>query len=212
MASSMTVLLVEDDARVRCAVRELVSPSRFTLGGEAATVADALRLDLASADVVLLDLGLPDGSGLDVLRALRRERANTLAIVMTVFDDDAHVFEALRLGAVGYLLKDDLVGRLVPAIEEACAGGSPMSPTIARRVLGSFVEPAPSEGVALTKREREVTELLAHGSTYDDVARMLGISTNTVRTFIRSIYEKLHVGSKTEAVREAMRLGIVKKP
>src|SRR6185312_14132907 len=135
-----TVSLAEDDARVRAAVRALLAASRrFALVAEAASVAEAVvATRVVTPDVLLLDLGLPDGSGLDVLHALRERGAETLAIVMTVFDDEPHIFDALRAGAIGYLLKDDLVARLVPALDEACAGGSPMSPSIARRVLTSF--------------------------------------------------------------------------
>jgi DNA-binding NarL/FixJ family response regulator len=151
-----------------------------------------------------------------VLRVLRGVGLEPTAVVLTVFDDSEHVFDALRAGAVGYLLKDDFGARLVPALDEACAGGSPMSPTIARRVLASFAEP-PSTASAdlvppLTKREHEVTVLLADGASYDEIGRTLGVSTNTVRSFIRSIYDKLHVCSKTEAVKEAVRLGYVRLP
>ena len=213
-----SILLIEDDPRIRAAVRALVATEpRYELAGECGTVASGIARALASKpDVILLDLGLPDGSGTDVLRALRSEGLVALALVLTIFDDAEHVFDALRAGAVGYLLKDDLAARLVPALEEACAGGAPMSPRIARRVLASFADqaavPADAEHRALTKREREVTELLADGATYDEVARGLGVSTNTVRTFIRSIYDKLHVCSKTEAVREAVRLGYLRRP
>lgn len=210
-----SVAIVDDDLSVRRAARALIEPvSRFHLSSEADSVATASALLRdAHPDIVLLDLGLSDGSGIDVLRGLHASK-RPIAIVLTVFEDDAHIFEALRAGASGYLLKHDLDRKLVPALDEAVAGGAPMSPMIARRVLASFAPPAaspPNEQV-LTAREREVTELLAHGSTYDEVARMLGISANTVRSFIRSIYEKLHVSSKTEAVREAMRLGILSKP
>ncbi len=211
------IAIVDDDVSVRRSARALIETlPRFEVSGEADGVAAAIALIRRThPDVVLLDLGLTDGSGIDVLRALSPSLPRLIAIVLTVFEDDAHIFDALRAGASGYVLKHDLNRRLLPAIDEALAGGAPMSPTIARRVLGSFAAPAspPAESDrVLTAREREVTELLAHGSTYDEVARMLGISSNTVRSFIRSIYEKLHVSSKTEAVREAMRLGILSKP
>jgi DNA-binding NarL/FixJ family response regulator len=210
------ILLIEDDPRVRAAVRMLLAGStRYELAAEGASVARGIELARdAKPDVLLLDLGLPDGSGADVLRALRGDAPAPIALVLTIFDDAEHVFDALRAGAVGYLLKDDLAARLVPSLDEACAGGAPMSPTIARRVLKSFADPParPQDATppVLTKREREVTTLLAEGASYDEIGRTLGVSTNTVRTFIRSIYDKLHVGSKTEAVREAVRLGYVR--
>ncbi len=207
------VLIIDDDPRVRAAAAALVSASgRFTLAGEAGSAAQGIAMARALCpEVLLLDLGLPDGDGTQVLEALREQAAPPAAIVLTVFDDDAHVFDALRAGALGYLLKDDLIGRVLGAIDEVLAGGSPMSPSIARRVLRTFARPtATPPEVALTDRELEVTELLAHGSTYAEIGEMLGISTNTVRSFIRSIYDKLHVCSKTEAVREATRRGLLR--
>jgi DNA-binding NarL/FixJ family response regulator len=216
-----TVLLVEDDPRIRGAVRTLLSDSRrHSLLGEADSVAGAIALaSRHQPEVLLLDLGLPDGSGIDVLRAVGARARPPLAMVLTIFDDDAHLFDALRAGAVGYLLKDDMVARLVPSVDDLASGGSPMSPSIARRVLASFCPgdsrisanpPEPKPDVSLTPRERRVTELLAQGSTYDEIGVELDISTNTVRSFIRSIYEKLQVQSKAAAVREAVRRGIVK--
>jgi DNA-binding NarL/FixJ family response regulator len=211
-----SVLVVDDDLRIRAAVCGLIAAAaRYTLVGEAGSVARATTLARElQPDVIVLDLGLPDGSGARVLDALRAESSRAMAVVLTVFDDDDHIFEALRAGALGYLLKDDVGTRLLSSLDDVRGGGSPMSPSIARRVLASFAPTVPTAEVAslLTAREREVTELLGHGCTYDEVAHTLGVSTNTVRTFIRSIYEKLQVSSKTEAVREAMRLGLVEKP
>jgi DNA-binding NarL/FixJ family response regulator len=211
-----SVLLVEDDPRVRTAVRELLDAehTRYTLVGEAATVADAhAQLRVRTPDVLLLDLQLPDGSGLEVLGGAIT--SSCVAVILTVFDDDAHLFESLRAGAVGYLLKDDLFEHLLPSLDDVCAGGAPMSASIARRVLRSFrappEPPAAAEEPSLTPREVEVLALLARGCTYDEVARMLAISSNTVRTYIRSTYEKLHVSSKTEAALEAIRRGLIRR-
>lgn len=209
------LVLIEDDPGVRAAVRELLpqgSGAPCACVGEAGTLAEARALCARTRpDVLLLDLGLPDGNGANLLRELRAQNLESVALVLTVFGDDAHLFEALRAGAVGYLLKEDIPARLLSSLEELVAGGAPMSPSIARRVLGSFAthECAPT---ILTPREGEVTELLAQGMTYAEVGTILGVTTNTVRTFIRAIYDKLHVSSKTAAVREAMRLGIVEKP
>ncbi|MBI2391040.1 MAG: response regulator transcription factor [Deltaproteobacteria bacterium] len=212
------LLIVDDDARIREALRILVEGSGdFEIAGEAASVEEArAALSDLAPDLVLLDLGLPDGSGVDLLKSARAAGRAPLAIVLTVFDDDTHIFDALRAGAVGYLLKDEIVHRLLPSVREALEGGAPMSPSVARRVLESFHQiPAPRdqplpEECSLTPREREVVELIARGATYDEVGRMLGVTTNTVRSHIRRAYEKLHVCSKAEATREAMRLGIVK--
>jgi DNA-binding NarL/FixJ family response regulator len=206
------VLLVEDDLRVRGAVRALLGEAadRYALVAEAGTVAAGrAALGARRPDLLLLDLQLPDGSGLELLRD--EHTAACLTMIMTVFDDDAHVFDSLRAGAVGYLLKDDVFEHLLPSLDEVCAGGSPMSSSVARRVLMSFRSPprATSSDVPLTPREIEVLTLLARGCTYDEVARLLAISTNTVRTYIRSIYEQLHVSTKTEAALEAIRRGLI---
>ncbi|MDO9017159.1 MAG: response regulator transcription factor [Deltaproteobacteria bacterium] len=209
--------LVDDDPNIGAALRELLAgtlSNRYALCGAAATLAEgrAMLID-TPATLLLLDLGLPDGSGLDLLRELSATRPTLPVLVLTIFDDDAHLFEALRAGAVGYLLKDELVDRLPAALDELRAGGAPMSLSIARRVLRSFSEPAaapePLERM-LSERERAVVELLAVGATYNEIARGLSISTNTVRSHIRSLYEKLHVASRTEAAMKATRLGLLR--
>jgi len=211
------IAIVDDDPGIRATVHELLgSPlaPHYALCGVAATLAEARALlRAAPADMLLLDLGLPDGSGIELLRALAAMRPELPTLVLTIFDDDEHLFEALRAGAQGYLLKDELVDRLPAALDELRDGGAPMSFAIARRVLRSFAEPAePAEPLErmLSAREREVVELLAVGATYHEIARALSISANTVRTHIRSLYEKLHVASRTEAAMKATRLGLVR--
>jgi DNA-binding NarL/FixJ family response regulator len=216
-----SVVLIEDDPTVREVVRELLSGApgkRYPCLGEAGTIAEARQLCARTRpDVLLLDLGLPDGSGADLLRELRAARPELVGLVMSVFGDDAHVFDALRAGAIGYLLKEDITTRLLPSLDDLVAGGAPMTPSIARRVLKSLHEggtsapgPAGASGEpTLTDRELEVTKLLALGASYDEIARAMSISTNTVRTHIRNIYDKLHVSSRTEAAMKAVRLGLV---
>lgn len=217
-ARRSSVVVVEDDARVRAAVRQLLAPERrYRLVGEAGTVAAGIALARkCKPHVLLLDLCLPDGTGADVLRALRVDKPRPIVFVLTVLEDAEHMFDALLAGARGYLLKEKLADRLVPALDDACAGGASMSAGVTPRALGTFADSsAPRSSAihaALTAREREVTELLARGSSYDEIGRTLYVSTNTVRTFIRRIYEKLRVSSKTGAVREAVRLGYVRMP
>ncbi len=206
--------LVEDDPSICAVVRELLSAAlgdRYALCGVATTLAEGRALlRESSVELLLLDLGLPDGSGLDLLRELSTARPALSVLVLTIFDDDAHVFEALRAGAVGYLLKDELMDRLPMALDELRSGGAPMSPSIARRVLRSFAQPVEPLERVLSEREREVVELLAVGATYNEIGRGLSISANTVRTHIRSLYEKLHVASRTEAAMKATRLGLLR--
>lgn len=206
-----TLVLVEDDTRIRDAVRLCFEGAPHRIVHECTTAAEARRFfERGSADLLLLDLGLPDRTGVDLLRELRaRGLAPKAVLILTIFDDDAHVFDALRAGAAGYLLKDELMARLPSAVDEMLAGGAPMTPTIARRVLQSFHQAPMAAAEAPTARERQVLELLAAGSTYDEMARLLGISTNTVRAHIRSTYDKLHVSSKAEATREAIRRGLI---
>ena len=208
--SVRTVGLVDDDARIRDAARGLIaSDASLRLVFEAASLTEArARLSEGPVDVLLLDLGLPDGEGTTLLSTLSK----TVVIVLTVFDDDRHIFDALRAGASGYLLKDEIVTRLVPAIGDALSGGAPMSPSVARRVLESFrAPPADPDEVTLTAREIDVVELIARGATYDEIGRMLQISTNTVRTHIRGAYDKLHVCTKVEATHEAVRRGLIRR-
>lgn len=206
---SARVVVIDDDPLIRSAVRRLLSNSSFLVSDEAESIATAramLRRD--RPDVILLDLGLPDGSGLELLESIGGDRR---VVVLTASDDDHHVFEAFRAGAIGYLLKHELAGRLQSAVREALDGGAPMSPAIARRVLESFRRPPQAtDDDELTAREREVIELIARGSSYDEVGLALDISTNTVRSHVRKAYEKLRVSSKSGAVREAIRRGILK--
>jgi DNA-binding NarL/FixJ family response regulator len=213
-----SVLLVEDDPLIARVVRLLVQHGSHRLVATCGDVTSGFEAVVREApDVLLLDLGLPGVDGRELLRLIRELDRPPAAIVITVFDDDGHLFDALRAGAVGYLLKDHMPDRLLGAIDDAMNGGAPMSPGIARRVLGRAMNapnprpsvPPKSSEPALTPREREVTELLARGETYDEIALALGVSTNTVRSYVRSIYEKLHASSKTEAVLEAMRRGLL---
>jgi DNA-binding NarL/FixJ family response regulator len=174
------------------------------------TLADARAILAAwQPDLALIDIGLPDGSGLDLIRALDRDGSRTLTVVTTVFSDDEHLFAALRAGAQGYLLKDDSRERMCELLREIVAGQPPLSPSIARRLLGHFRE-APEGDVALTDRERDVLTLLAKGYTVTKVADLLDITRNTAAGYAKSVYRKLNVSSRAEATLEATRRGLVR--
>lgn len=211
-----TVLVVEDEPRTRdYFVAAVEDCKELSLVGQAGTLAEGLALLRREApDVVLVDLGLPDGSGLDLIRAARQISSDIQSLVVTVLGDERSVLTAVEAGARGYLLKDSEPQDLARSILDLLGGGSPISPAIARHLLARFQEPAaPTEvesaAPRLTEREREVLELVVKGLTYAEIAGVLGVSWNTAATHVRRIYRKLEVRSRGEAVFEALQLGLV---
>lgn len=174
----------------------------------AVDLADARAQCTPPPDLALVDLGLPDGSGVDLIAELAPR--DTLCIVATVFDDDAHLFPALRAGAQGYVLKDQAQDSLVDLLRGIAAGQPPLSPSIARRLLREF-QPAPSSAneVALTPRETDVLRLIAKGLTVPEVSTMLGLARTTTAGYVKDIYRKLCVTTRAEATLEATRRRLV---
>lgn len=161
-------------------------------------------------DLALIDLDLPDGSGVDVLEALRRQCPACSTVVATIYDDDAHLFPALRAGARGYLLKDEPAARMSEALRGILRGEPPLSPSIARRLLRVFeAPPASNDEQELSPRERETLILIAKGYHLPDVAQSLGVTRSTAATYIKTVYRKLAVTSRAEATLEASRRGLV---
>lgn len=202
------LIVVEDDLGFR---DDLV----WVLRARGLEVAGAFDLMSAARDAVtaglevglaLVDLGLPDGSGLEFVRWLRLQATPPEIVVLTSLSDDDHLFEALRSGACGYLLKSSSPDEIVAAVHDALAGGAPMSPEIARRVVRSFGHESPSP---LTPRETEVLALLVKGASYPQVGRTLGIAIGTVQQHIKNIYRKLEVATKAEAAVEAVRRNLL---
>jgi DNA-binding NarL/FixJ family response regulator len=216
--SEHTVLLVEDDEPTRSRLGQVVSehPSLHLLAAVGSCGEARRELDRGQPDVLLTDLGLPDGEGVELIRELRRRGFRTHAMVVTVFGDEAHVVAALEAGALGYLLKDGSPDYIGASIMEMLGGGSPISPPIARYLLRRFqgleAEASADGGKQphLSEREREVLQLIVKGFSYGEIAGLLGVSAHTVTTHVRSIYGKLEVHSRGEAVYEALQLGIVK--
>jgi DNA-binding NarL/FixJ family response regulator len=212
------VLLVEDDEPTRGRLAAVVSghPELELLAavGTCAEARDVLARQ--EPDVLMTDLGLPDGGGVELIREVRRRGYRTAPMAVTVFGDDQHVLAAIEAGALGYLLKDGTPEDIAGSVLDMLAGGSPISPPIARRLLRRFQSPdaaPPPEGGALprlSEREREVLTLIVKGFSYAEIGRLLGVTTHTVTTHVRSIYAKLEVHSRGEAVYEALQLGIVK--
>jgi DNA-binding NarL/FixJ family response regulator len=207
------VLIVEDQARLREALALLIGGTPgLKVAGSHGSIESALpAVARHLADVALVDLGLPGMSGIEGTRRIRAASPSTQVLVLTVHDDDSHVFEAICAGASGYLLKDTPPARLVAAIEELRVGGAPMSPSIARAVVGMFHRVAPGQPVqGLSPRELEVLTLLAAGHSYKTAASELALSLDTVRFHIRHIYDKLHVHSKSAAVMQAWKKGLLR--
>jgi DNA-binding NarL/FixJ family response regulator len=166
------------------------------------TAEEALKsLPANLPDVAIVDINLPKMSGIELVARLRETCPSVLCLILTTYEDSIRIFDALKAGACGYLLKRAPADEILSAIIQVHAGGSPMSPQIARQVVGFFHRQPAGDGLAgLSEREREVLQLLAEGSLYKEIASRLSISIDTVRTHIRKIYEKLHVHSRTEAV------------
>ncbi|HTI99903.1 MAG TPA: response regulator transcription factor, partial [Dongiaceae bacterium] len=159
------------------------------------------KLPALKPQVVLMDLNLPQMSGIDCIRRLKELLPATQIIVLTVYEDSEHIFRALKAGACGYLLKRSDPDEVLDAVKDAREGGAPMSSQIARRVVLSFHEPSPAaETTSLTERETEILSLLSKGFANKEIADKMQISVPTVRTHLRHIYEKLHVRSRTEAI------------
>jgi DNA-binding NarL/FixJ family response regulator len=219
--SRISVALVEDDAGMRARIAKVVgenSSLELIFAAENAQEMLEWLLKKNTPNVLLVDLGLPDRSGSDVIAAAQKLSPNTEVMVLTLFGDEANMIKAFEAGARGYLLKDGTEDDLALHIMNLHAGGSPMSPIIARQLLVRLKRPSePSEPSkpakvivdALSPREAEILQLLARGYTYAELAEMLGIKFTTIHTHVRNIYSKLAVHSKTEAVFEARQLGLL---
>jgi DNA-binding NarL/FixJ family response regulator len=224
------VVVVEDDLFfVRAFSAAIEGAADLRLQGVAHNCRQArVLLDQPAADVMLVDLGLPDGPGLDIIRAAQTHWPQCHVMVSTVFGDEAHVIQSLEAGAAGYLLKDSSPERITEEIRSVLAGGSPISPLIARRLLTRFrhalaAESAPApllartpsaapvmvDHVRLSPRERQVLEYISKGFSYEEIAALMAVSRNTVLSFVRRIYSKLKVRSQLEAVHEARSQGLL---
>ncbi len=200
---AIRVAIVEDNTGVREGLSFLIdgSPGLSCVGAFGDAESFLAAADRLRSNVVLMDIDLPGMSGIDAARRLKAQQTPSLIVMLTVYGDDEQIFESLRAGACGYLLKTTPPAQLVDGITTVYRGGSPMSEAIARRVVASFQRPTPKDLALadLTRREREVLDLLSRGFRYREIAAQLDIGLETVRTHIRNIYDKLEVRSRTEA-------------
>jgi len=199
----ITVSIVEDNAGTRKSLVDLLTGDTGVrcLGAYATGEAAVRGIPVERPEVALVDINLPGMSGIECVAQLKAKMPQLCVMMLTTYEEDDLIFNSLRAGATGYMLKNTTPAELVQAIEQVRAGGAPMSMNIARKVVQHFHKiPKPrSEVEQLTKREQELLALLAKGLFYKEIAEQLGISVNTVRTHVHSIYDKLHVQSRTEA-------------
>lgn len=202
----MRIALIEDDSTQCESFLDLLGKERdLVMAGVFATVGEALQaLPRVQPDVALVDISVAGRSGIDLVRTLKPVLAQTQFMMLTVLEDADRLFAALEAGATGYLIKRDAQERLVSAVREIHAGGSPMSSGIARYMVAAFRGPARADAddQKLSPREKEILHQLAEGRLYKEIADTLNIGLGTVRTHIRRMYEKLHVRNRSEAVRK----------
>jgi DNA-binding NarL/FixJ family response regulator len=211
--------LIEDEAAFRGALASAVMQADgFELVGTATDLPDGLQLlRRVRPDLLLVDLQLPSGSGLRLIEAAAAELPETEVVVVTTLGDEASVLAALAAGAVGYLLKQGQAHRLVEQLQSLREGGAPLSPVLARQLLRRLTPPAPAvpplpplaSEVSLSEREMQILEAVARGYRYDEIAVQLAISLNTVSTHVKRCYRKLQAHSKTQALAQARRLGLI---
>ena len=214
IASTLKVGIIEDQPRIREGLRSLIDGTDgYRCVGSFGSMEEALaQLDRELPDVMLVDIGLPGMSGIEGMRHIKARHPSLAVLMLSVYDDDRRIFDALCAGACGYLLKNTPPTRLLESLKEVAGGGSPMSPEVARKVVALFREFRPPEQAdyQLTPHEIRILKLLVEGYNYQTAADELNVSINTIRFHMRSIYEKLQVHSKSEAVSKALRNRIVR--
>lgn len=212
-ADSIAVALIDDEQAIRKGLGLLIDGTPgYRCVGAFRSVEEALRsLGRELPDVLLLDINLPGIPGSEGARLLHETYPSLQILMLTIYDEDEHIFESMCNGASGYLLKRTPPGELLSAIRDVCQGGAPMSPQVARKVVQLFRKTSPVERIEhkLTPHEIRLLGLLADGHSYQATADLLHVSINTIRDYVRSIYDKLHVHSKTEAVRKALKGRII---
>jgi DNA-binding NarL/FixJ family response regulator len=211
--SPLKIAIVEDQREIREGLAALIdSTEGYRCTGAFRSMEEALaRIGRDLPDIVLIDIGLPGMSGIEGTRLLKQRYPTLLLLILTVYDDDNRIFEALCAGACGYLLKKTPSARLVESLSEAMDGGAPMSPEVARRAIGLFqrFRPPQHADYHLTPHELRLLKMLVQGHNYTTAAAELGVSFSTIAFHMQNIYQKLQVHSKSEAVAKALLDGLV---
>lgn len=200
-----TILIYEDNEKLRRGLQELLllSEDLIVLNASENCLQAADEVRKNEPDIILMDIDMPGMSGIEAVRKIREFNKKVAIIMLTVFDDNKHVFDAICAGASGYLLKKHLSDKLIPFIKEVLDGGAPMSPAIAKMVISSMQQP-PNSSYNFTPREQDILNLLCKGNSYKMIGAQIGLSIETIRSYIKQIYEKLQVHSATEAVSKAI--------
>jgi DNA-binding NarL/FixJ family response regulator len=211
--TTISVAIIEDRREIREGLATIVNGTPgFRCTGAFRSMEEALEgIKREVPDVVLNDIGLPGMSGIDGIRLLKERHPNLVVLMLTIYDDDERIFDALCAGASGYLLKNTPPARLLDSVCEAAAGGAPMSPEVARRVIALFREfrPPARTTCELTPHEVRLLRLFVEGHNYKTAAAELGVTVHTVSFHLRSVYDKLQVHSKSAAVAKALRSRLV---
>jgi DNA-binding NarL/FixJ family response regulator len=207
------VAIIEDRVRTREGIQALIDGTPgYRCSGSFGSMEEALeKIDSSLPNVVLLDIGLPGMSGIEGIRLLKQRHPSVLLMMLTVYDDDQRIFNAICAGASGYLLKSTPPARLLESLREVIDGGAPMSPEVARRVIQLFreIRPPAHADYGLTPHETRLLTLLVEGHNFKTAAAEIRVSPSTVAWHMRRVYEKLHVHSKSEAVAKALRDRVV---
>ena len=204
---AVSILLYEDNNNLRESICSLLSlTEEFVVSGAFANaLAAEEQVTALQPDIILMDIDMPGMTGIEAVKKIRTFNTDVQIIMLTIFDDNNHVFDALRGGANGYLLKKNLSDKLITAIREVMNGGAPMSPVIARMIITQMQQgqASQSDTYQLTHREKEMLSLLSKGNSHKMIAAESGISIETVRSHLKKIYDKLQVHSQTEALSKA---------
>lgn len=218
----ISIVIVEDEPEFRRRFAQIIEsePSMHLVGVAANRREAQVIIDAEDFDVLLIDLGLPDGNGIDLIRQVSQKKPDADIMVVTVFGDEQHVVSSIEAGATGYILKDSTPADVISCIRLLRAGGSPVSPVVARSVLRAIrnrigpsspaARTATPENNPLSARETEILQLLAKGMSFNEIGEILGISPHTVTAHIKKIYRKLAVHSRGEAVYEATQMGLLR--